>query len=154
MCAPGTPWSTARSPATSTSTASAALRTFLGVDDPRGWRYAEAHGGRVIMLRPYFGFFAYAPDPPAGLKRRYRVSERRRVRRLPDDRRARLHAAGREPLIRRQPGAPQNRGAVGRDGDARGAPAGGEQHLAAKQPAPEGLTAHEPGSAGATPSGT
>ena len=29
------------------------------------------------MLRPYFGFFAYAPDPPAGLERRYRVSARR-----------------------------------------------------------------------------
>ena len=62
---------------TSTSTASARCRTFLGVDDPRGWRYAEAHGGRVIMVRPYFGFFAYAPDPPGGLKRRYRVRARR-----------------------------------------------------------------------------
>jgi mannosyltransferase len=53
------------------------LRTFLGVDDRRGWRYAEARGGRVIMLRPYFGFFAYAPKPPEGLDRNYRVTARR-----------------------------------------------------------------------------
>jgi hypothetical protein len=53
------------------------LRTFLGVDDPRGWRYADAHGGRVFMIRPYFGFFAYAPNPPPGLERRYRLRSRR-----------------------------------------------------------------------------
>ncbi len=53
------------------------LPTYLGVDDLRAWRRAQSRGGRVIMVRPYFGFFAYAPDPPAGLRHRYRVTARR-----------------------------------------------------------------------------
>jgi 4-amino-4-deoxy-L-arabinose transferase-like glycosyltransferase len=54
-----------------------ALKTFLGVDEARGWRYADARGGKVLMVRPYFGFFAYAPEPPAGLARRYALRSQR-----------------------------------------------------------------------------
>jgi 4-amino-4-deoxy-L-arabinose transferase-like glycosyltransferase len=53
------------------------VRTFRGVADPRGWRFALRGGGRVLVVRPHFGFFAYAPKPPGGLERRFRLESRR-----------------------------------------------------------------------------
>jgi mannosyltransferase len=53
------------------------VRRFPGVGDPRGWNAALRGGGRVLLVRPYFGFFAYAPKPPGDLERRFRLESRR-----------------------------------------------------------------------------
>jgi 4-amino-4-deoxy-L-arabinose transferase-like glycosyltransferase len=53
------------------------LKEFSGIGDSGGWRYAEARAGRVFVVRPHFGVFAFPPRPPGALARRFRLTTTR-----------------------------------------------------------------------------